>query len=160
HRARDDRRLARARTRGRGLAAVVARPRQRRRARVRRPAEGGGEPALDAGLRSRQVARILGAIPHDDGTVELSVWAPRARTLEVHTATGAAPLERGTDGIHRGRFAGEEYLLAVDGMETFPDPCSRHQPYGVRGPSAVVDPRTFAWTDDGRRGLTLDELVI
>jgi maltooligosyltrehalose trehalohydrolase len=78
----------------------------------------------------------------------------------VHTASGAAPLERAADGIHRGRFAGEEYLLAVDGAETFADPCSRHQPYGVRGPSAVVDPQAFAWTDAAWRGLTLDELVI
>jgi maltooligosyltrehalose trehalohydrolase len=90
----------------------------------------------------------------------LTVWAPRAHTLDVHTATGAEQLERGADGIYRGQFKSDEYLLAIDGAETFPDPCSRHQPYGVRGASAVVDPRAFAWTDAAWSGLTLDELVI
>jgi maltooligosyltrehalose trehalohydrolase len=80
--------------------------------------------------------------------------------LEVHAATGVEALERGDDGIHRGEFNGEEYLLAIDGAETFPDPCSRHQPYGVRGASAVVDPRAFAWTDAAWQGLILDDLVI
>ena len=139
---------------------MVARPRQRGGAGARRPAEGGRESSLDAGLRSGQVARILGAVPHDDGTVELTVWAPRARTLEVHDADGAHALDRDDDGMHRGRFAGGEYLLAIDGTETYPDPCSRHQPYGVRGPSAVVDPRAFPWSDAGWRGLALDDLVI
>jgi maltooligosyltrehalose trehalohydrolase len=92
--------------------------------------------------------------------VDLTVWGPHVRTLEVHAADGAQALERGSDGIHRGRFAGGEYLLAVDGTDMFPDPCSRHQPYGVRGASAVVDPRTFEWTDAAWSGLTLDELVI
>ncbi len=78
----------------------------------------------------------------------------------MHASGGAHALERGDDGIHHGRLDGGEYLLAVDGKETYPDPCSRHQPYGVRGPSAVVDPRAFAWTDSAWRGVTLDDLVI
>jgi maltooligosyltrehalose trehalohydrolase len=88
------------------------------------------------------------------------VWAPSAGTLEVHASGGAHALERGEDGIYTGRFGGGEYLLGVDGEEMYPDPCSRHQPYGVRGPSAVVDPRIFAWTDTAWHGLTLDDLVI
>jgi maltooligosyltrehalose trehalohydrolase len=106
---------------------------------------------------------VLGAVPRDDGTVELTVWAPKARTLDVHTATGAHPLERGEQGFYSGRFPGrpgDQYLLAVDGTETYPDPCSRFQPHGVRGPSEVVDPGTFAWTDSAWRGATLDELVV
>src|SRR3569833_3897172 len=65
--------------------------------------------------------------------------------------------------MHTGRFPGQhgdEYLLARDGDVTCPDPCSRAQPYGVRGPSAVVDASRFAWTDSSWRGLTLDALVI
>ena len=103
---------------------------------------------------------MLGAVPHEDGTVELTVWAPTARSLAVHTADAAHALDRGDDGAFTGSFPaahGDEYLLCLDGGETFPDPCSRWQPYGVRGPSAVVDPRRVA---DRRIGLTLDELVI
>jgi maltooligosyltrehalose trehalohydrolase len=103
---------------------------------------------------------MLGAVPDADGTVELAVWAPMARTLAVHAADGAHPLERGDEGMFSGRFPGghgDEYLLCIDDRETYPDPCSRWQPYGVRGPSAVVDTERF----EGRRiGLPLDELAI
>jgi maltooligosyltrehalose trehalohydrolase len=95
--------------------------------------------------------------------VELAVWAPSARMLEAHTSAGAYPLERGEDGLFAGTFpgnAGDEYLLAIDGLESFPDPCSRYQPYGVRGPSQVVDTDGFAWTDADWRGVSLDELVL
>jgi maltooligosyltrehalose trehalohydrolase len=105
----------------------------------------------------------LGAVRSDDGAVELTVWAPHARTLEAHTADGAHPLERGDDGVYTGRFAGAaglQYLLAVDGAEALPDPCSRFQPFGVRGVSEVVEPAAFAWSDGGWAGLALDELVI
>jgi maltooligosyltrehalose trehalohydrolase len=105
----------------------------------------------------------LGAVAHSDGTVELTVWAPRARTLDVHASAGVETLEGGDGGLHRGRFAGRagsHYLLAVDGAETHPDPCSRFQPHGVRGPSEVVEPAVFAWTDAAWPGVTLDELVL
>jgi maltooligosyltrehalose trehalohydrolase len=108
-------------------------------------------------------ATRLGAVPRGDGAVELAVWAPRAQALDVHAADGAHALERGDGGLYRGTFpggAGDEYLLAVDGRETFPDPCSRLQPYGVRGPSQVVDTAAFAWTDEAWRGVSLDELVL
>ena len=105
----------------------------------------------------------LGAVPFDDGTVDLRVWAPKARSLAVHTADGAHPLDRGDEGLWGGRFpgsAGSEYLLAIDGEETYPDPCSRAQPYGVRGPSHVVDPAAFAWSDAGWDGVALEDLVL
>src|SRR5437868_1839094 len=102
----------------------------------------------------------LGAVPRDDGTVELTVWAPRARTLDVYAADAMHPLERGEDGLFSGTFPGGEYLIAIDGAESYPDPCSRSQPYGVRGASAVVDPGAFTWTDDAWPGVALDDLVI
>jgi maltooligosyltrehalose trehalohydrolase len=95
--------------------------------------------------------------------VDLTVWAPNVRTLAVHAPDGAHQLDAQGDGLYRGRFpggAGTEYLLALDGTETYPDPCSAHQPYGVRGPSSVVDHATFRWSDAGRSGLSLDTLVI
>jgi maltooligosyltrehalose trehalohydrolase len=103
---------------------------------------------------------VLGAVPQSDGAVELTVWAPNARSLAAHTADGAHPLDRGDDGIFTGSFPGghgDEYLLCIDDGDTLPDPCSRAQPYGVRGPSAVVDTRRF---EGERLGLTLDELVV
>ena len=91
------------------------------------------------------------------------MWAPNARTLDVHTSTGVHPLERDGEGVFGGSFpgaAGDQYLLGLDGTETYPDPCSRFQPHGVRGPSEVVDPGAFEWTDSAWQGVTLDELVV
>jgi maltooligosyltrehalose trehalohydrolase len=41
-----------------------------------------------------------------------------------------------------------------------PDPCSRHQPRGLRGPSRVLDTGAFAWRDAGWGGVPLRELVL
>src|SRR5919201_321921 len=80
----------------------------------------------------------LGAFVRGEATVELTVWAPHVQSIEVHTAGGVYPLVCGDGGLHGGRFPGEdrdEYLLALDGKETYSDPCSRSQPHGVRGRS-------------------------
>ena len=99
---------------------------------------------------------MLGAVTQDDGTVELTVWAPDARSLAVDTADGMHALDRGDDGLWTGTFGGGEYLLRLNDTDVYPDPCSRWQPYGVRGPSATVAPPT----PKERFGLVLDELVI
>jgi maltooligosyltrehalose trehalohydrolase len=106
---------------------------------------------------------VLGAVPFPDGAVELTVWAPNARSLAVDTAEGSHALIRGDDGTFTGRFPGrhgDEYFLRLDGETLYPDPCSRAQPYGVRGASAVVDPSRFAWTDAGWVAPVLDELIV
>ena len=105
----------------------------------------------------------LGAFPSGDGTVELTVWAPNACTLDVHVSSGVHPLVGDDEGVFKGSFpgaAGDQYLLALDSAETYPDPCSRFQPHGVRGPSDVVDTGKFEWTDSEWQGVTLDELVV
>jgi maltooligosyltrehalose trehalohydrolase len=107
--------------------------------------------------------RRLGAVPVGERDVELRVWAPSVRSLAVDLANGRHELEHAGDGIYEAVVparAGDEYLLVVDGETSYPDPCSRAQPYGVRGASAVVDTGAFAWTDAGWNGVTLDELVI
>jgi maltooligosyltrehalose trehalohydrolase len=101
--------------------------------------------------------RRLGAVPCGDGTVELCVWAPACDRLSVRSEE-EAELERDGE-LWVGRFAGVDYLLVADGEE-WPDPCSRCQPKGVRGPSRVLDPTTFEWTDGGWNGVALDDLVI
>ncbi len=105
----------------------------------------------------------LGAVPVGDGEVELCVWALNASSLAVDLAGARHELRDVGSGIYEARVPavhGDEYLLVVDGAESLPDPCSRAQPYGVRGPSAVVDTSTFRWTDDAWRGIALDDLVI
>ncbi|MFC5497195.1 malto-oligosyltrehalose trehalohydrolase [Caenimonas terrae] len=87
------------------------------------------------------------------------VWAPAARQLEVvFDGPGAAwPLEPQPGGYFSGVVpdarAGARYRLRLDGGDAWPDPASRFQPQGPHGPSEIVDPCAFAWTDGEWRGL-------
>src|SRR4029078_5261805 len=56
--------------------------------------------------------------------------------------------------------AGSRYWFRLDGKETFPDPASRFQPDGPHGPSQVVDPHAFRWTDDEGAGVDLPGQVM
>jgi maltooligosyltrehalose trehalohydrolase len=55
---------------------------------------------------------------------------------------------------------GDLYAYELDGEGLFPDPASRFQPQGVHGPSAIVDHRSFKWSDDTWRGLPLEQAVL
>ncbi len=61
------------------------------------------------------------------------------------------------DGVFAGRVrdvrAGMRYWFLLDGTTRRPDPASRFQPEGPHGPSAIVDPHAFKWTDDGWDGV-------
>jgi maltooligosyltrehalose trehalohydrolase len=54
---------------------------------------------------------------------------------------------------------GQDYWYALDGTR-LPDPCSRFQPEGLRGPSRVVDPGAWTWSDQGWHGVALEDLVL
>ena len=101
------------------------------------------------------------------GGARFRVWAPAAKDAEVvilrdgrEERFAMAPEEGGhrTAVVH-GVGAGTRYRYRLDGQE-FPDPASRAQPEGVHGPSEVVDPSAFPWSDAGWAGLTPDGLVI
>jgi maltooligosyltrehalose trehalohydrolase len=116
--------------------------------------------------------RPLGARPVGDGLAEFRVWAPRPRTvrLRVRDGRGAArpaadrehPLEPAGHGVWEARAparAGDRYSFVLDGR-ALPDPCTRSQPEGLRGPSELVDPGTWTWTDERWGGVPLRDLVI
>ena len=50
--------------------------------------------------------------------------------------------------------------IASMGRASYPDPASRSQPQGVHGPSEVIDPEAFRWTDGTWPGVALPDLVI
>lgn len=50
--------------------------------------------------------------------------------------------------VHERVPPGALYAFSPDGRGPFPDPASRHQPRGVHGPSAVVDPTRFRFVHD------------
>lgn len=109
-----------------------------------------------------------GAVPGADGSTRFSVWAPNAEAVAVALARGGAietfALERAPDGTHSGSVpgvaAGTDYSYRLDAGPDRPDPVSRWRPYGVHGPTRVVDPGAFRWTDADWRGLETADLVI
>jgi maltooligosyltrehalose trehalohydrolase len=56
--------------------------------------------------------------------------------------------------------AGDLYTYRLDGEGPFPDPASRFQPHGVHGPSEVIDPSRFVWSDNGWRGVSIEDAVL
>ncbi len=99
-----------------------------------------------------------------EGGVHFRVWAPRRRRVEVVLESGAAwELEREPGGYFSGMTAaaeGARYRYRLDGGDAFPDPASRFQPEGPHGPSQIVDPAQFRWSDGAWRGVTLEGQVI
>ena len=59
-----------------------------------------------------------------------------------------------------GASRGIRYRYRIDGKGPFPDPASRFQPDGVHGPSEVIDPAPFRWTDADWKGPVPATLVI
>jgi maltooligosyltrehalose trehalohydrolase len=105
--------------------------------------------------------RPFGAVPTQAGTVEFRVWAPNARTVGVRVNGAEHELERLQDGVHAAAVpaaAGDDYLFVLDGERALPDPASRFQPEGIRGPSRVVDTSRFEIA--AGPALQLDELVL
>ena len=54
---------------------------------------------------------------------------------------------------------GDRYRFILDGSKERPDPCSRFQPEGVHGPSEIVDPDSFAWSDANWKGIALNDYI-
>ena len=57
------------------------------------------------------------------------------------------------EGVIDGVREGDRYWFRIDGARLRPDPVSRSQPEGPHGPSAVVDPSAFEWTDAAWAGI-------
>jgi maltooligosyltrehalose trehalohydrolase len=112
----------------------------------------------------------VGAEVQLSGGAHFRVWAPRCQRVEVVCEAGpTAALAAEAGGYFAGIVPqagpGTLYRLRLDGGDAYPDPASRFQPQGPHGPSQVVDPAAFAWTDDGwpgvsRKGQVLYEMHV
>jgi alpha-amylase len=110
----------------------------------------------------------LGATPLSSQATHFRVWAPRCTSVDVELVREAAnvrhPLLRTEHGYFSGTVAGvgpgDAYQYVLDGQLARPDPASRFQPAGVHGPSQVVSPHGFAWTDQSWRGIPKRELIL
>jgi maltooligosyltrehalose trehalohydrolase len=109
----------------------------------------------------------FGARALPDNQVRFRVWSPLAKSLAVKIfgdEERVVPLERGEGDIFEmivpNLGAGADYVYIIDDERERPDPVSRWQPQGVHGPSRVVDPEAFDWTDADWKGLPLKDLII
>ena len=107
--------------------------------------------------------------PDGSKSVHARVWAPAAESVELVTVDDpagvfASPLSAEADGYYSGFVtraeAGARYRFRLDHNQCYPDPASRFQPDGPHGPSVVVDPCTFHWTDQNWRGVSIEGQVI
>jgi maltooligosyltrehalose trehalohydrolase len=106
--------------------------------------------------------RPLGARQIDDQTAEFRVWAPRADSLSLKLGGQELALRDAGHGVHEvvvPARGGENYSYIVDGQE-LPDPYSRWQPQGLRGPSRLFDARSLPGRGDGFEPVCPPELVI
>jgi maltooligosyltrehalose trehalohydrolase len=103
----------------------------------------------------------FGAVPLNGGGVEFRVWAPKAKEgVAIRLAgQGEQVLEPEGYGVYSDVIdanPGDNYYVVLDGKRR-PDPCSRFQPKGIRGPSQIVDTSAFQWTADSPK---VDDLVV
>jgi maltooligosyltrehalose trehalohydrolase len=115
---------------------------------------------VEAASRRMPIGAEIGV----DG-VHFRVWAPDRRRVDVvGPAFGARPMQREADGYFSAHVpklgAGALYRFRLDGDIERPDPASRFQPEGPHGPSMVVDPHTYRWSDGAWKGLPVEGQVL
>ena len=119
-----------------------------------------GQPAVRRGHRMP-----FGAETRDDGTTRFRLWAPAAGSIELWLADRQQgfPMPRDAAGwaewVARDAPAGTRYSFRIDSEVLVPDPASRYQPLDVHGPSEVVDPYEYAWSDSEWQGIPPERLV-
>ena len=103
--------------------------------------------------------RLAGGVEWQPEGAHARVWAPACRRVEfvLERADDRTihPLDREQDGFFSGVVPArvrDRYWFRLDGERLRPDPYSRFQPDGPHGPSQIIDPSSFRWTDAGWAG--------
>src|SRR5947209_1411236 len=110
----------------------------------------------------RKHAMRFGA-DYSSGRVRFRLWAPGAERIDLVLDGSRQSMNRYDGGwfeLETHDNPGVRYQFAVNGRDLVPDPASRYQPDDVRGPSEVVDPENFEWTDADWKGRPWEEAVI
>ncbi len=117
-------------------------------------------------MTSLDLSEPLGATRTSDRTVRFRVWAPTPKVVELDLLgdakrrTTMTPLGEGYVGVDVGDVPpGSRYGYRLDGGPLRADPASRSQPADVEGPSAIVAPEQFVWSDHGWAGIAREQLV-
>ena len=113
----------------------------------------------------------FGASVRDGNHVEFRVWAPKLTELAVRVLSDrheTIPMSRTAGSECSSEFVatvphigeGIDYFYILQGERKRPDPVSRWQPQGVHGPSRIVDPNSFRWSDQNWAGIALKDFII
>lgn len=111
----------------------------------------------------------IGAEPMQNSGTHFRVWAPKSASVRVllESSNQRSPEQTELAAEPNGYFSGM-VKQAIPGMlyryqlesGSFPDPASRFQPQGTHGPSQIVDPNAFHWTDQHWAGVKRSGQVI
>ncbi len=109
---------------------------------------------------------MMGA-DYKNGRTEFIVWSPYAKRMTLRLRCGERqrdlPMEKRGDSFVLSAHAkpGDRYFYLLDDDPLqLPDPVSRYLPQGVHGPTEIVDPAAFEWTDQNWRGVEYRDYVI
>lgn len=112
----------------------------------------------------------IGVEMQSDGGAHARIWAPKcdkvAVVLDIEAGKSLTfALAPEGDGYFSGdlpaALPGLRYAFQVDGRShRVPDPASRFQPQGPHGPSEIVEPGAFGWTDSAWRGIAIKGQVL
>jgi maltooligosyltrehalose trehalohydrolase len=94
---------------------------------------------------------------------EFTVWAPRARSVDLLLPDARHPMSPGRHGhwhVTVEVAPASTYAFSLDGGDPRPDPRGLRLPDGPHGWSQLFDPGEFAWTDAGWAGTELEGTVI
>jgi len=114
-------------------------------------------------MKSRR-AMPFGAEVRRNGNCRFRLWAPAADAVALRLVHSGVELPmydegHGWFGITADAPVGSAYCFVVDRELCVPDPASRAQENDIHGPSLVVDPASFRWSDDDWSGRPLEEAV-
>ncbi|HUS05760.1 MAG TPA: malto-oligosyltrehalose trehalohydrolase [Bryobacteraceae bacterium] len=119
----------------------------------------------DKGISSSRRLPVGAELLPDRAGVEFRVWAPKCRKVSV-VLEGTTEKELVPDhqqyysGVVSEATHGSLYQFRLDHSDLVPDPVSRFQPQGPHGPSQVIDPAMFGWSDEHWRGVRLPGQVL
>ena len=110
----------------------------------------------------------LGATYLGEDRVVFRVWGPHVLEMKVkifgQNGVWFCPMAKDAEGYFScnvsGIRPGDPYLYVLNQKKERPDPASRFQPQGVHGPSEVVDPAAFPWSDREWKGISLEHLIL
>ncbi|MDR4493059.1 MAG: malto-oligosyltrehalose trehalohydrolase [Nitrospirales bacterium] len=109
----------------------------------------------------------VGAFVTGASQVTFRAWAPWVKTLSVEILSSQSELvamEPRPFGYWETTVSnisgGTQYQFVLHDKLKRPDPASRFQPEGVHGPSEVIDPAIFQWSDQQWKGLPLHDYII